>query len=409
MCPSGRGWIGARPGPASNQRTAKAKIKSGRRWKGRCRRRFVVMPSPCEARPVVTLMGTAGILWRPYPMFGFSKQELNVKTALSLWARGRGGMCKIRILAAAICAIALSGCATPAPQPVAIIAPSAVQPAKQQALQPSQPTLKRKIAIGRFSNSTNYGRALLLDGQKDPLAEQASDMLMSRLVDTGQFIVLERDDLDAVKAEAQLSGNKPTLVAADALIIGSVTQFGRQTEGKVGFLSSTKKQSASATVEIRLVDPRTGVAFFSTSGTGSASVEAGEVAGFGSRAAYDSTLTDRAIAAAISDLTTNVIQKLQERPWTTDILNAVNDQVQISGGPSQGIKIGDEFAVETKGKIVQSGQSGIPITLPGTQIARIKVISFFGSGEAEGATAQVIDGSVPAADRASLIVKEVRR
>jgi curli biogenesis system outer membrane secretion channel CsgG len=308
----------------------------------------------------------------------------------------------------AIFAVTLTACATPAPAPkvVASVAPSlAVQAA---ALQASVPSLKRKIAIGRFSNSTNYGRALLVDGQKDPLAEQASDMLMTRLVDTGQFLVFERSDLDAVKAESNISGNAPQLVGVDALIVGSVTQFGRQTEGQVGFLSSTKRQSASATVEIRLVDARTGLAFFSTSGKGTAAVEAGEVAGFGSRAAYDSTLNDSAIAAAVSDLTTNVIQRLQERPWTTDILDVSGTQVQISGGPRQGLKIGDQFVVEAKGRTVTSGQTGLPITLPGTEVARIRVTAFFGSGDVEGATAQITSGNIQAAQRPSLVVREAR-
>jgi curli biogenesis system outer membrane secretion channel CsgG len=313
-----------------------------------------------------------------------------------------------RYLGVALCVSSLAACATPQTQPTPIGAPPASPAVREQALQPSQPTLKRKIAIGRFSNSTNYGRALLMDGQKDPLAEQASDMLMARLVNTGQFIVLERGDIDAVKAEAQLTGKSTQLVGADTLVIGSVTQFGRQTEGQVGFLSSTKKQSASATVEVRLVDTRTGVAFFSTSGTGTASVEAGEIAGFGSRAAYDSTLTDRAIGAAISDLTTNVIQKLKQRPWTTDILDVSGNQVQISGGSRQGIKLGDEFAVETKGRVVTSEQSDIPITLPGKQIARIRVVSFFGEGNAEGSTAEIVNGNITQAQRASLIVKEIR-
>jgi len=273
-------------------------------------------------------------------------------------------------------------------------------------MQPIAPTLKRKIAIGRFSNSTNYGRALLSDDQKDPLAEQASDMLSTRLINTGQFLVFERPDINAVKAEAEITGKKTQLVGVDALIVGSVTQFGRQTEGQIGFLSSTKRQTASATVELRLVDAHTGLAFFSTTGTGNASVEAGEVAGFGSRAAYDSTLTDRAIGAAISDLTTNVVQKLQERPWMTDILDVSGTQVQISGGSRQGIKVGDEFTVESKGKTVVSGQSGLPITLPGIQVARIRVSSFFGTGDAEGATAQVISGSIAPTQRESLIVKE---
>jgi len=305
-------------------------------------------------------------------------------------------------------AVALSACATPQHQPKVGTAAPIPQAARMQALQPSVPVLKRKIAIGRFSNSTNYGRALLTDGQKDPLAQQASDMLMARLVDTGQFLVFERDDLDAIKNEGVIAGSTPQLVGADALIVGSVTEFGRQTDGQVGFLSSTKRQTASATVEIRLVDARTGLAFFSTSGKGAASVEAGEVAGFGSRAAYDSTLNDRAIAAAISDLTTNVIQRLQERPWTTDILDVSEGQVQISGGPRQGLKIGDDFVVELKGRTVASGQTGLPITLPGTEVARIRISGFFGSGDAEGSSARIISGSIPAAQRTSLVVREMR-
>jgi curli biogenesis system outer membrane secretion channel CsgG len=305
--------------------------------------------------------------------------------------------------------LALAGCATPAP-PTKIVSTQPVAPqAQQAALQPVVPTLKRKIAIGRFSNSTNYGRALLMDGQKDPLAEQASDMLMARLVDTGKFLVFERGDLDAVKNEAAVTGNAASLVGVDALIVGSVTQFGRQTEGQTGFLSSTKRQTAAATVEIRLVDVRTGQAFFSTAGSGTSSVEAGEVAGFGSRAAYDSTLTDKAIGAAISDLTTNVVQKLEERPWTTDVLDVSGGTVMISGGPRQGLKVGDEFVVETKGKTVTSGQSGLPITLPGAEVARIRVTGFFGAGEAEGATAQIMSGALVSAQRSGLVVREARR
>ena len=308
----------------------------------------------------------------------------------------------------ALSALALAACAAPQTLPKTVNVPPPAPEVRAAAMQPTIPTLKRKIAIGRFSNSTNYGRALLLDDQKDPLAEQASDMLATRLINTGQFLVFERQDVNVIKSEADITGNAAQLVGVDALIIGSVTQFGRQTEGQVGFLSSTKKQTASATVEIRLVDAHTGLAFFSTTGSGNASVEAGEVAGFGSRAAYDSTLTDRAIGAAISDLTTNVIQQLQDRPWMTDILDVSGNQVQISGGPHQGIKVGDEFSVEAKGKTVTSGQTGLPITLPGSQIARIRVVSFFGSGEAEGATAEIVSGNISGAQRTSLIVREVR-
>jgi curli biogenesis system outer membrane secretion channel CsgG len=301
----------------------------------------------------------------------------------------------------------LSGCATPAPQPVAVLAlPPVASPATAL---PSVPTLKRKVAVGRFSNSTNYGRALLFEAEADPLAEQAADMLMASLVGSGRFLVFERGDIDVIQQEQSLNPNSTAqLVGVDALVVGSVTQFGRQTEGRVGFLSSTRRQTAEATVEIRLVDVETGQAFFSTEGTGSASVEAGEVAGFGAVAAYDSTLNDSAISAAVDDLINNVIQQLEQRPWHTDVLDVAGNQIMISGGPGQGLRAGDRFRVERPGRTVVSGQTGLPITLPGNVIAEIVVISFFGAGEAEGAVARILSGLIPADDYQGLVVTEVR-
>jgi curli biogenesis system outer membrane secretion channel CsgG len=269
--------------------------------------------------------------------------------------------------------------------------------------------LKRRIAVGRFSNSTSYGRSLLSPGQSDPIADQAGDMLATALVGSGQFMVFERNDLDVVMAERALTGgNGHQLVGVDALVVGSVTQLGRRTEGQSGFLSSTRRQAVNATVEIRLIDVRTGQVFFTTTGSGEASTESGEVAGFGSRAAYDSTLNDRAIAAAIADCMSNVIQQLQQRRWFTDILRADGTNIYVSGGASQGLKIGDVFSVEAVGETVVSGQTGLPITLPGATVASVEVTSFFGdTAESEGAVARVISGALPPQTQ-GLRVVEVR-
>lgn len=301
--------------------------------------------------------------------------------------------------------LAVAAAPKPALEISAPVAPGA-QVGAPQAL--TQPTLKRKVAIGRFSNSTRYGKALLLDVERDPLASQAADMLTARLVESGKFMIFERTDLEAVEREQITSGaGAAKLVGVDALIVGSVTEFGRKVEGKSGFLNSKMKQTANATVEVRLVDVQTGRAFFSTSGSGSASVEVGEVAGFGSKAGYDSTLNDKAISAAVSDLTTNVIQKLQERRWFTDVLKIVPGQVFISGGPGQGLKVGDRYLVEVRGETVVSGQTGLPIKLPGTPVATIEVVSFFGDDPAtQGAVARLVQGTIPPGDPKALVVVE---
>jgi hypothetical protein len=176
-----------------------------------------------------------------------------------------------------------------------------------------------------------------------------------------------------------------------------VTEFGRSTTGKSGFLSATKVQTARAKVEIRLADARTGYIFFTASGTGEANTESGEVAGFGSKADYDGTLNDRAIAAAISDVQNALIAKLEERPWRTDILKVDGRQVFVSGGAKQGLKVGDMLTVMKQGDTLKSGQTGFAITLPPTPIGKLRISSLFGDNESnEGAVAEVISGSTVA-------------
>ena len=302
-----------------------------------------------------------------------------------------------KVLAISAASAMLAACATVSTPPQVKEAP--VPRTQQQAAQaPSfvgdEKAVKRKVAIGRFSNETRYGRTFVTDANLDPLGKQASDILASRLVASKQFLVFERPDIAKVAAEQSLSKDAG-LIGVDALILGSVTEFGRSTTGKAGFLSATKVQNAHAKVELRLVDVKTGYVFFSASGTGEASTESGEIAGFGSRADYDGSLNDKAISAAISDVIGRMMTKLNERPWKSDILKADGSTVYISGGALQGIKPGANLRVYKAGESIKSGQTGFTIALPPTPVANIRVTSNFGDSEVnEGSVAVVTSGSV---------------
>jgi len=267
---------------------------------------------------------------------------------------------------------------------------------------------KRKLAVARFSNETNYGRALLTDEQFDRIGKQASDMLSSRLVKSGKFLVFERPDIKKIEMEQKYIPDAK-MIGVDTLVVGSVTEFGRFVGGKSGFLSSTKNQVARAKVEIRLVDPTTGHAFFSASGTGEANTESGEIAGFGSRAEYDATLNDRAIAAAVSDVIDKLVATLDERQWKTSVLSIDGLQVFISGGRRQGLKIGDRLQVMASGKRVVSKQTGFEMELPATKLASIKIVSFFGDSETnEGSVCELIDGTINNNQLQSIFVTEIK-
>lgn len=318
---------------------------------------------------------------------------------------------KTAILSAGVLASAvLTGCATVEEAPERVQISAVDQTSQTEALVPEAPRLKRKIAVARFSNSTRYGKGLLYDEENDPLADQAKDMLVQRLIESQQFLVFERDNLDSLAFERALSdpNENVQLVGVDAVVVGSVTEFGRKTEGQSGFLSSTKRQTAVATVEARLVDPRTGLAFFSVTGNGESSVESGEVAGFGSRAAYDASLNDSAISAAVSDLTSDLVGNLADRPWRTDVLQVEDSVIYISGGERQGLAVGDRLIVEAPGRTVTSNQTGLPIQLPGQAIAEIQVTGFFGDTEyTEGSMSILVSGSLDDANLSTLVVREV--
>jgi curli biogenesis system outer membrane secretion channel CsgG len=317
---------------------------------------------------------------------------------------------KRTILAAG--ALLAGACATPAQRPVAFESPvpQATQLAAQQAAQaPSAARYKRKIAVGRFTNETTYGRSLLADADLDRIGKQASDMLTSRLVMSGQFLVLERPDLSKIDREQAIVGSG-NLVGADTLVMGSVTEFGRSVGGKVGFLSSTKTQLAKAKVDVRLVDVKTGHAYFSATGAGEASTEVGEVAGFGGRSDYDATLNDRAIAAAISDVIDRLVARLADRPWRSDILDVQGAQVFVTGGKSQGLRAGDALLVMEAGQTVKSGQSGFEVTLPARPVAALRVVSTFGESETnEGAVCEITSGAVEKPAIPKLFVTEAPR
>lgn len=310
----------------------------------------------------------------------------------------------------------LAGCATQTP-PVDVKESQQTQDAQRKAqasltqAAPATVTLKRKIALGRVSNETQFGRSLLVDKAGDPLGKQVSDLLSKTLTSTGQYLVFERPDLGIIKNEQKLSGGSTSnLIGVDALVIGSLTEFGRKTVGETGFVSSTKKQVAFAKVDLRLVDVSTGLVFFATSGAGEASTESSSVFGFGSQATYDGTLNDAAVRQAVSEAVSRMSAELAAKPWQTSFLAAEQGQLFMSGGRAQGIQPGQVFSVLTQGQKVKSPQTGFEVTLPGKPVAEIKVESTFGDNDSnEGSVVSVVSGSIQGLPLNQLVIREKKQ
>jgi len=113
---------------------------------------------------------------------------------------------------------------------------------------------KFRIAVSRFENKTYY-----------PVSEGMTDMLTTALFQTGRFIVLERQNLDVVMQEQDLSRSGAVkkeaaipsgeLEGAEFLVVGAVTEFEPDTRG-VNTPLGGMKQSHMA-IDLRIVDSKT--------------------------------------------------------------------------------------------------------------------------------------------------------
>ncbi|MBQ4421380.1 MAG: penicillin-binding protein activator LpoB [Bacteroidales bacterium] len=245
----------------------------------------------------------------------------------------------------------------------------------------SKKFIKRKVAIGRFSNETQYGKGVFYDKANDPMAKQALDILSSKLAMSEKFILLERNDLQSLVDEANINKSNLSTIGADYIIIGSITEFGRKNVGSTGVLTTKKTQIVEAAVSMRLIDVATGMIIYSDEAKGSAEITTKTTMGVGGIAGYDATLSDKAISEAIGQLVENIINKCSDKPWRTYFISYDNDAVIIAGGKSQGLQKGDKFDIYTKGKTVKNPQTNLSIELPGKKIGFIEIVETGGNTE----------------------------
>jgi curli biogenesis system outer membrane secretion channel CsgG len=285
-----------------------------------------------------------------------------------------------------------------------------VVPPVQEVL-PEVQSLKRTVAIARFSNETQYAKGIFYDKANDPIAKQAIDILSTKLAASNKFILFERNDMDKIIEEMRIGNmDNAQKVGADYLIIGSVTEFGRKNVGDVNVFSNSKTQVVQAGVSLRLVDVSTGQIIYSEEAKGEAETTSKTVMGLGERVDYDATLSDKAISAALSKLVENVINNCMDRPWKSYFLSYDENAILISGGKSQGIKTGDVYDVIEKGKSVKNPQTGMMIELPGKVVGKVKILSTGGdSPQSEYSIVSFTEGSIAKENLNIYFIKELTK
>jgi hypothetical protein len=157
---------------------------------------------------------------------------------------------------------------------------------------------------------------------------------------------------------------------------------------------------------VRLIDTTTGQIVFSEEGSGEARAEANITFGVGERAAFDSTLNDKAISAAISKVVSDLMENLLEMPWKAYLIAKQEEQYIMTGGASQSISVGDEFTILKKGKQIRNPQTGFMIELAGKPIATATVVLLSGAANNEISVVSLDTQLSVQTDLAQLVVME---
>jgi curli biogenesis system outer membrane secretion channel CsgG len=151
-------------------------------------------------------------------------------------------------------ALASAGCAGSSAK---VVSSGGALPVRAVEQAPADGPLPR-IAVTAFELRSGQGSREIGDGM--------TDMMTDALVNTGRFIVLERERLGEVMAEQDLANSdrfaretaapKGELEGAQWLVRGSITQFEPKCAGGSVIVASSNQ--ACLAINIRIVDARTG-------------------------------------------------------------------------------------------------------------------------------------------------------
>ncbi len=173
------------------------------------------------------------------------------------------------------------------------------------------------LCVANFDNRSTYLRGVFSDGV-DRLGTQAKTILLADLQQTGRFVVVDRENLEAIKREAELRGKEQKLKGAEYAVTGDVVEFGRRVSGDQelwGLVGSSKQQMAYAKVTLNIVDVLTSEVVYTVDGAGEYVLSNRDVLGFGSYAGYDSTLNGKVLDLAIREAVNRLVEGLEAGQW----------------------------------------------------------------------------------------------
>ena len=274
---------------------------------------------------------------------------------------------------------------------------------------------KKRVAVLDFEYGTVQGGVSAIFGQNVDIGKGIADLLVDRLVRDGTYSVIERKAIQKLLAEQNFSNSDRAdstsaakigkMLGVDAIIIGSITQFGRDDKnigagggvmkgvgakyglGNVGVKSSKAVVGISA----RTVLVETGEILSVASGKGESQRSGTTLmgAGSGSRTAagggvdmastnFSNSIIGEATAAAVSALRSELVagaSKVPERLIVIDglIADVSGTSLVLNVGTRVGVKVGQNLQVIQGGREIRDPATGKVLRRIGTPIGTVTI------------------------------------
>ena len=249
----------------------------------------------------------------------------------------------------------------------------------------SAPGRKPRIAVMDFDYATVQTNSSAIFGTNVDVGKGITDLLVTDLVKDGSFSVIERKALDKIMAEQNFSNSDRAdpnsaakigkLLGVDAIVVGSITQFGNETKktnlgggggnwggfGLGGLGHSNSKANVGITARVINIDTAEIMAVAEGAGQSSRSSTSllgggGNWHGFGGGNAdfgssnFQQTIIGEAVKMAVDKLTADLIpnaSKVSVRTIKVEGLVAAVDggPVVLNVGARAGVHAGDQLEV----------------------------------------------------------------
>lgn len=267
----------------------------------------------------------------------------------------------------------VGGCATAAALP-----PDAGVPAAAIAPAPySGP--KKRIAVAKFDA---HGAFVGVYGSWD-VGGGLSAQLVTELVRTGRFVVLEREDLAPVLREQEMAMasvvDKDTaarvgrVLGAQLLVRGAVTEFDERKEGGgmglglslpyVAPALALHSATGAVAIDLRLVDTTTGEVVQSQRAEAKIrgqALAAGVAFPYGtwSGEAFQKTALGGATREAIARAVAVVVSQMDRIPWTAQVADVSGSAIYVNAGAQANMRPGMVLAVSAIDREIKDPATG---------------------------------------------------